>query len=115
MALSIIHTAETIQAMELYLDKKRPPKDIRHKIDIDYKIEKQSIIIYEVRPHWMKKGEKIESEIAKATWVKARQCWKLYWLRASLKWDSYQPVPEVDTVNEFLEIVDEDRYGCFWG
>jgi len=115
MALDILKTAETIHALEVFLDKRRPPEDIRDKMDFDYKIENQSVIFFEVRPHWQKKDEKIESPIAKTTWVKAQKCWKIYWMRADLKWHSYQPVPKVDTIEEFLSIVDNDAYGCFWG
>jgi hypothetical protein len=115
MALDIMKTAETIHALELFLDTRRPPENIRHKIDLGYKTENQSIIIFEVRPNWKKKDEKIESPIAKATWVKTQKCWKIFWMRADLKWHRYQPVAEVKTIEEFLKVVDNDSHGCFWG
>jgi hypothetical protein len=115
MALDIIKTAETIHALEVFMDKRRPPENIRHEIDLDYKIENQSIIIFEVRPHWHKKDEKIESPIAKTTWVKTQKCWKIFWMRADLKWHSYQPAAVVETIEEFLKVVDKDAHGCFWG
>lgn len=115
MALDILKTAETIHALEVFLDKRRPPENIRHEIDLDYKIENQSIILYEIRPHWKKQDEKIESPIAKTTWVKTQKCWKIYWMRADLRWHSYQPVAEVETIEEFLKVVDTDSHGCFWG
>lgn len=40
---------------------------------------------------------------------------KVCWLRADLKWHRYAPVPEVGTLEEFLAVVEEDEYGCFWG
>ena len=115
MALDILKAAETIHALEVFMDKRRPPEKIRDKIDLDYKIENQSIILFEVRPHWQKEGEKIESPIAKTTWVKRQKCWKIFWMRADLKWHSYQPVEKVDTIEEFLKVVDADANGCFWG
>lgn len=115
MALDIIKTAETIRALEAFLDKRRPSEDIRAKLDYDYKIENQSIILFEVRPHWQKKDERVVSPVAKTTWVKAKNYWKIYWMRANLKWHIYEPVPYVDTIEEFLSLVDEDAYGCFWG
>ena len=41
--------------------------------------------------------------------------WKLYWQRADLKWHGYKPKTEVNSVEEFLEIVEADEYGCFYG
>lgn len=38
--------------MEAFLERKRPPEHIRPKLDIGYKIEDQSIIIYEIRQFW---------------------------------------------------------------
>lgn len=115
MALGILKTAETIFALEIFLDKRRPPDNMRHQIDLDYKIENQSIIIFEIRPHWKRQGEKIESPIAKTTWVKTQNCWNIYWMRGDLKWHIYKPVSEVKTIEEFLKVVDSDRHGCFWG
>jgi len=37
------------------------------------------------------------------------------WQRADLKWHKYGPAPEVSTVQAFLALVDEDKYGCFFG
>jgi hypothetical protein len=37
------------------------------------------------------------------------------WQRADLKWHSYQPSPEVASVEEFLDVVQHDEYGCFFG
>ncbi|SRR6056297_2088707 len=115
MALDILKTAETIHALEVFMDKRRPPKDIRDQLDLDYKIENQSIIIFEVRPHWQKEDEKIENPIAKTTWVKTQNYWKIFWMRADLKWHNYKPVPHVKTIEEFLTVIDNDVYGCFWG
>jgi len=97
------------------MDKIRPPEEIRNTFDISYKIENQSIIIFEIRPHWKNKNEFTESPIAKTTFVKAKNHWKIFWLREDLKWHGYEPNPFVNTIKEFVEIVDDDRYGCFWG
>ncbi len=88
---------------------------IRDQLDISYKIDGQSIIIYEIRPHWEDPNKKIESHIAKTTYIKSKNHWKIFWLRADLKWHSYRPQAIVKTLKEFNEIVEEDSYGCFWG
>lgn len=115
MALDILNTADVIETLENFLARKRPPENMRAQLDLDYKIENQSVIIYEVRPRWNNANEKIESPIAKTTWVKSRQKWKIFWMRADLKWHLYQPVPEVKTISEFIQTVNEDTHSCFWG
>jgi hypothetical protein len=60
-------------------------------------------------------GQFVESNIAKATFVKANLCWKIFWQKANLKWESYKPDPEVKTLKAFVKIIEEDKYGCFWG
>ncbi len=115
MTLDALHAAETINALEIFIDKRRPPEHIRHQLDLSYKIDKQSVIIFELRPFWQDKEKIIESPVAKATWVKAQNAWKIFWMRADLKWHGYAPDAKVDTIEEFLKIVDEDKHGCFWG
>jgi hypothetical protein len=115
MALDVIQAAETINALENFLDKRRPPEHIRAEVDLSYKIENQSIIIFEIRPHWQNKDKNIESSIAKTTWVTTQNVWKVYWMRSDLKWHSYDPKPGVKNIEGFLKVVDEDAHGCFWG
>ncbi len=57
----------------------------------------------------------MEHPVAKATYVKTQGIWKVYWQRADLKWHGYEPDPEVETLQEFLAIVDRDEYACFFG
>jgi len=53
--------------------------------------------------------------IAKATYVKNKKIWKLYWQRADMKWYGYEPEAEVKSVEEFLEVVEADKHACFYG
>ncbi len=101
--------------MKVFLDRRRPPVEMRNKIDLNYKIEKLSIIIFEIRQVWNNPDEYRESPVAKATFVRKSNTWKIYWRRSDLKWHAYEPMPEVKTVDEFVAIVDRDEYGCFWG
>ena len=45
-------------------------------------------------------GEQRESLVAKATYVRARGVWRVFWQRRDLKWHSYEPQPEVESVEE---------------
>ena len=71
--------------------------------------------IYEIRPHFQDAHRIIESPIAKATYDKGKGIWKIFWPRADMKWHGYKPRPAVASIEEFLDLVDEDEYCCFFG
>ena len=115
MAIDIFQTLDVIEALENFIYKIRPPEELRDQVDIVYKIKDQSVLIFEQRPHLEKANEKIESAIAKTTYIKAKNHWKVFWMKSDLKWHSYIPCPKVDTIKEFVDLVDEDKNSCFWG
>ena len=84
MAIDILQTLDVIEAMENFIARKRPPEHIRPKLDIGYKIEDQSIIVFEIRPKFEKPEEKRETPMAKTTFVKTKNHWKIFWMRADL-------------------------------
>jgi hypothetical protein len=115
MPITNLQTLEVIEVMENFISRNRPKEDIRHKVDLAYRIEDQSIIIYEIRPEWNKSEGIQHIDIAKTTFVKVRGEWKVYWLRADLKWHSYDPKPYVKSLKAFIKLVEDDAYSCFWG
>jgi len=98
-----------------YIEKRRPPAEIRNEVDLSFRISGQSVEIFEIRPLWNNPKEKIEEPVAKATYVKTQKLWKVYWQRADLKWHRYEPDPEVRTIEEFIDLVEKDDYACFFG
>ncbi|MEX0360298.1 MAG: DUF3024 domain-containing protein [Allomuricauda sp.] len=115
MALTEFEIEKIKLAMEGFMEKRRPPERIRNELDLGYRIEKQSVEIFEIRDLWNRPGEKIKEMVAKATFVKSANNWKIYWQRADLKWHRYDPNPEVQDFEKFLEVVDKDELCCFWG
>lgn len=115
MALSEFETARARKVLGEFIDRRRPPSHLRDEIDIDYRITGQSVEVVTIRPAWDRPNEKIESAVAKATFVRSRQVWRIYWKRADLKWHLYEPAAEVGQLSEFVHVVDEDAHGCFWG
>jgi hypothetical protein len=115
MPFTEFETARIDAAMSDFMVKHRPPVEIRDKLDLAYRIEGQSVVIFEIRPFWRAPRETIEEPAAKATYVRKTDRWKIYWQRADLKWHAYPPQPEAVFFDEFLAIVDEDEQGCFWG
>jgi hypothetical protein len=115
MALNNDQVKEIEKSMSDFLELRRPPVEIRDQLDLDYRIEGLSVYIFEIRSQYDNPAIKFESPVAKTTFVKSRNLWKIFWMRANLKWDTYRPKPEVKYFHQFLLIVDEDRLGCFWG
>jgi len=115
MAFTELEKKRVENAVARYIEKNRPPAEIRHKVDLSYRIDGQSVVLFEIRPMWNDPSEQTEEPVAKCTYVRRQQVWKVYWQRADLKWHSYQPDPEAATIDEFLEIVERDECACFYG
>lgn len=115
MALSEFENALAEVKVAEYIEARRPAEEIRGKLDLAFRIEDQSIVLFEIRPAFCQPEQRIESPFAKTTFVKKTGKWKVFWRRADLKWHRYEPAPQVDTLDEFIEVVDQDEYGCFWG
>ena len=56
-----------------------------------------------------------ETPIAKATFVKAHNHWKIFWMRGDLKWHPYTAELTVKSIASFFEVVMKDDYCCFFG
>ena len=115
MAISEFEEKRCEREMEKFLAVHRPPAHIRSEVDITYRLENQSVEIFEVRPHWQNKSEKTETPVAKATYVKKEKEWRIYWHKSDMKWHRYEPKAEVRHFEEFLSIFAEDKHCCFWG
>lgn len=115
MAISEFEIKRCEKEVEKFLAMKRPPVHARNQLDFGYRIDNQSLELFEVRPNWRNPEEKIESPFAKATYVKKEKVWKIYWQRQDLKWHLYKPAPRVQFFEEFLAVVNEDANACFFG
>ncbi len=115
MTINPSQMLDVIEAMENYIERNRPPEHIREELDIGYKIIDQSIFVFEIRPQVNKPEIKVEINSAKATFVKAKNYWKVFWMKSDMSWHSYPPMPTVKTVKEFVDLIEEDKYCFFWG
>lgn len=111
MAVDNLQVLDIFDVMEAFLERNRPPEHISPKLDIGYKIEGQSMI----RPFWNDASKIQHSDVAKATFVKAKNHWKVFWLRADLKWYAYDPKANVKALKDFVKLVEEDKHACLWG
>ena len=115
MSLSEFETKRYEKVINEFLDKRRPPAHIRDEVDLGFRLDGQSVEIFEIRAVWNNPEEKMEQPVAKATYVKRQNLWKVYWMKSDLKWHKYEPEFEVRELTDFITVVDEDKYACFWG
>jgi hypothetical protein len=116
MAFSELEKKRIEKAVEAFIEKRRPQPHLRSQLDLASRVVGQSIEIFEIRPRWRgAPGETMENPVAKATHVRTRKTWHVFWMRADLKWHAYPPAPIVDTVDAFLALVEQDDHGCFFG
>ena len=115
MALSEFEMKRYEILVKKFIEGKRPEKYLRDKLDFGYRFKGQSVELFTIRPRWNDPKEILESNFAKATYVQAENIWKVYWLRADLKWHRYGPNPSAKTIEEFLSVVGNDEHCCFFG
>ena len=114
MAFTELEKKRIEKSASHFIEKNRPPAHIRPELDLGFRVTGQSIEIFEIRPVWKAKHQKQERPVAKATYIKSHEIWRVYWQRADLKWYRYEPVPDVESINDFLNVVEQDEYRCFW-
>lgn len=115
MAFSEFEIKKHGKALRAFIEKNRPAAHVRHQVDLSFRIKGQSIEIFEIRAMWNNPDEKIEAPVAKATYINTRKTWTIYWQRADLKWHRYAPDPEVQSLEAFLALVQDDKHACFFG
>lgn len=115
MALNDIERARITKEVSAYIEKRRPALHLRDQVDLAFRLDSQSILIFEIRPKYNDTKSVVQNQIAKATYVRRHDAWKVYWMRADLKWHGYEPDPIVGSVKQFLAVVENDEHGCFWG
>jgi Protein of unknown function (DUF3024) len=115
MAFSIEVLGEIDLIVGQWCLEKLPPH-LKQQIDHDYEIDGQAVTIFEVRPLWRgQPGEKTRRAFARFRYVKSTELWQIYWMRQTGKWQRYEPAPDACSMEEVLEIMDADHYGCFFG
>jgi hypothetical protein len=116
VAFAEIELVRVHRALDAFMQQRRPPPHIRPKVDLGFRISGKSVEIFEIRPCWRGPADdKHELPVAKATYVRARGVWRVFWQRRDLKWHGYEPRPEVKSEGEFASLVSEDAHSCFFG
>lgn len=102
--------------LKSFINSLRPAdEELRKKIDFGYSWDGQTVLLFEIRPQWDNPTEYRQYEFAKIRYVKSSNLWKLYWKRASGKWELYDPVSEDPSLQVLLSEIKNDPHHCFFG
>jgi hypothetical protein len=115
MALTELQLRECLRAVGAFISKRRPRPAIRDKLDYRADIDGVNVTIVAVRPAYKDATRLVDEPVARTRWIGTRQVWRLYWMRADLKWHRYEPFPESPRIAAVLSEVDSDPHGCFFG
>lgn len=112
--LKVVDINESVVAKFVELIRPESLK-IREQLDIGYSREGNIYEIFEICPRWDKPEETINTSFARIRFYRSKRIWKLYWKRASGKWESYPPLPESTHLEKLLEEIVDDKHACFFG
>lgn len=89
--------------------------DVTGPSQVLYRMDGHAIEVYLQHPSYRDPAKLVQTSICKLTWVGTQKVWRLAWLRASLKWCRYEPMPTARDIEAALAAVSADPYGCFFG
>ena len=115
MPLSEFERKRCEKLVAQFIEKRRPQPHVRGEVDLSFHIQGQSVEIFEMRPHWHNTTQILERPIAKATYNSSRRNWEVFCQGRDLKWHRYEPCPQVQSIDDFLALVEQDEYACFFG
>jgi hypothetical protein len=115
VAFSPSQLTDVLADVGQFIERRRPKQEIRDKLDYRADIRGMEVVLSEVRPRWDEPETLMISAFAKIKWVQSRKSWRLYWMRASGKWESYTADPTFRSLKAALAVVSKDEYGCFFG
>src|SRR5674476_700932 len=84
MALTELEIKRCDKAVSSFLERRRPPPEIREKIHMACKIDGHGVEVFEIRPVYDDTTKKCEAPVAKATFVRTKNHWKIFWMKRDL-------------------------------
>lgn len=94
-----------------FVERRRPSEEHRDEIDLSFSLKNQTVEIFSVESVFDDKSKKNQIPIAKITYTKTGDQWKVYWMRGNLKWSLYETLPSLE---DALSLIDRDEHGAFW-
>ena len=114
MPISSFEQRRVSKILALYCDKRVPPH-VRDQLELRFRFEGNSVVLYERRPSLARSGEWVEPEVAKFRFFVGRQEWVLYWQNRYLEWKRYDLIGPSRRFEDLLAEVNADPTAIFWG
>ena len=95
--------------------RRHSPERIRNELRIEYRISRHDVLIFEARPERDDASRWLQLGVAKLKFNRPASEWRLFWLRATLKWEAYEPLPSNRSLSVLVHEIDRDPHGCFFG
>ena len=114
MALSELQRAQVTKLLTAFCESRVPPT-VRDELRHGFRIEGNSVELFESRPAFLPPRDWKEHPVAKFRYVASRRHWQLYCQYRDLKWHEYEPRPSAASFEGLLREVVEDPTGIFWG
>ena len=88
---------------------------LRDELRLDYSVDRHDIVIDEVRPDQVHPANEMRRPVAKLKFVRTADEWRLFWMRADLKWHRYEPFAPSRDLRKAVDVIDRDDRKCFFG
>ena len=94
--------------------RKRSPVRLKDKLRLEYSVKAHDVVIYERRPRWDDPTEWRNSPVAKIKLIRSAGKWRLYWMRADLKWHEYPGLSSSDQIGDLVREISDPLACFFW-
>lgn len=109
MALNELALLRAHQLIRSFVARHRPPPSFRNRLDIDYRIVDDSVVLLLKRPASDGSGIMLDTPFAKAIHLPDPSRWQVCHLDASQHWRSCPQSEAVDSLEQFITMVEDNR------
>ncbi len=114
MPFSEIELARVQKVLGGFCQRRNRP-ELRDQLSLEYRISGHDVVVFERRPRWDGRPGHTESPVAKLKYVRRHGEWRLFWMRADLKWHAYPPLARSTGLARLVAEIDKDPNACFFG
>lgn len=107
MPLTDIERAAAERALRAYCAQKLRA-EVRHEVEIVYRIEGRFAYIAERRPDFRDRAQKRDHDVAKFRFDMTRRSWELFWQDRNMRWHRFTDCAPARDIGELLPMVDAD-------
>ncbi|MGQ0557221.1 MAG: DUF3024 domain-containing protein [Nitrospiraceae bacterium] len=108
MAFSKVDLKQIEQTVGTVFCGKHSPAHLNDKLRLVYAVKDHEVVIAERRPRWDNETEWTESPVAKLKFIRSANKWRLYWMRADMKWHEYPGLSSSTRLEDLVQEINTD-------